>query len=175
MALALCDPGDDAILLAPYYFSHKLALQIAQATVRTCNWDPRTLLPDLQVSRRRRRRRRRLLWFVGWRQIAYIHTPIHTFTTHQHLEVLLAQGRGKVRLVLLTTPGNPTGAVCPLALQRQILALCRRHNAWLVVDETYEHFLHDGAKHVSLCAERCVVVGCCRVWVWQALDKLLTD
>lgn len=30
----------------------------------------------------------------------------------------------------------------------------QRHNAWLVVDETYEHFLHDGAKHASLCAER---------------------
>lgn len=58
--------------------------------------------------------------------------------------------------MLLTTPGNPTGAVCPLALQREILALCRRHNAWLVVDETYEHFLHEGAAHASLCAERCV-------------------
>ena len=57
VALALCDPGDEAILLAPYYFSHKLALQIAQATVRTCNWDPHTLLPDLQVGRRRGRRR----------------------------------------------------------------------------------------------------------------------
>lgn len=29
-----------------------------------------------------------------------------------------------------------------------------RHNAWLVVDETYEHFLHEGAQHASLCAER---------------------
>lgn len=44
----------------------------------------------------------------------------------QHLEALLVQGQGRVRLVLLTTPGNPTGAVCPLPLQRGILDLCRR-------------------------------------------------
>lgn len=46
--------------------------------------------------------------------------------TSQHLEELLVQGQGRVRLVLLTTPGNPTGAVCPLSMQRRILELCRR-------------------------------------------------
>lgn len=50
VALALCDPGDEAILLAPYYFSHRLALQIAQATVKDCRWDPATLLPDMEVG-----------------------------------------------------------------------------------------------------------------------------
>jgi aspartate/methionine/tyrosine aminotransferase len=50
MALALCDPGDEAVLLAPYYFSHRLALQIAFAQAKTCRWDPATLLPDLLAS-----------------------------------------------------------------------------------------------------------------------------
>lgn len=44
----------------------------------------------------------------------------------QHLEALLVQGQGRVRLVVLTTPGNPTGAICHLPLQRRILELCRR-------------------------------------------------
>jgi aspartate/methionine/tyrosine aminotransferase len=30
VALAICDPGDEVVLVAPYYFSHLLALQIAQ-------------------------------------------------------------------------------------------------------------------------------------------------
>lgn len=63
VALALCDPGDEVVLLAPYYFSHKLALQIAQATVRPCRWDPRTLLPDLQVWVTRAVGD----WLLGWR------------------------------------------------------------------------------------------------------------
>ena len=51
VALALVDPGDEVVLCAPYYFSHLVALQIAQANIKTCRWDPETLLPDLQVRR----------------------------------------------------------------------------------------------------------------------------
>lgn len=49
-----------------------------------------------------------------------------------------------------TSTGNPTGAVCPRETIIEIAQLCKKHNAWLVVDEAYEHFLHDG--------ERCTIV-----------------
>lgn len=68
----------------------------------------------------------------------------------QHLRSLLAAS--PVKMVILTTPGNPTGAVCPESLLKEVAALCRKAGAWLVVDESYEHFLHEGARHVSLCA-----------------------
>lgn len=68
----------------------------------------------------------------------------------QHLRSLLAAS--PVKMVVLTTPGNPTGAVCPESLLKEVAALCRKAGAWLVVDESYEHFLHEGARHVSLCA-----------------------
>ncbi|TFJ81444.1 hypothetical protein NSK_007405 [Nannochloropsis salina CCMP1776] len=115
LALALCDPGDRAVLFAPYYFSHLVALQIAQAEVVKGRWDPATWLPDVE-----------------------------------HLRSLLAAS--PVKMVVLTTPGNPTGAVCPESLLKEVAALCRKAGAWLVVDESYEHFLHEGARHVSLCA-----------------------
>lgn len=51
LALALCDPGDRAVLFAPYYFSHLVALQIAQAEVVKGRWDPATWLPDVEVGR----------------------------------------------------------------------------------------------------------------------------
>jgi aspartate/methionine/tyrosine aminotransferase len=50
MALALCDPGDEAVICAPCYYSQKLALQIAQAKITLCKWEPDTLLPDLKVG-----------------------------------------------------------------------------------------------------------------------------
>jgi len=49
MALVLCDPGDEVIVLAPYYYSQLIALQIAQAKVTFCPWDPSTYLPNIQV------------------------------------------------------------------------------------------------------------------------------
>lgn len=50
VALALVDPGDEVVLCAPYYFSHLVSFEIAQANIKTCWWDPKTLLPDLQVK-----------------------------------------------------------------------------------------------------------------------------
>ena len=42
----------------------------------------------------------------------------------QHLSELLSSGR--VKVVVLTTPGNPTGAVCPEPLLLDIVQLCKR-------------------------------------------------
>jgi hypothetical protein len=37
------------VILAPYYFSHKLALQLCGAKVAVCPFDRSTLLPDWAV------------------------------------------------------------------------------------------------------------------------------
>ncbi|CAM9145435.1 unnamed protein product [Discosporangium mesarthrocarpum] len=57
-----------------------------------------------------------------------------------------------VKMVVVTTPGNPSGAVYPQAVMDEIVSLCRNYEAWLVVDEAYEHFLFDGSRHYSPCA-----------------------
>ncbi|MDH4289027.1 MAG: aminotransferase [Aquincola sp.] len=46
-----------------------------------------------------------------------------------------------VRALVLITPNNPTGAVYPPPLLRDIFDLCRRRGLWLIVDETYRDFL----------------------------------
>lgn len=38
-----------AVILAPYYFSHKLALQLCDAKVIVCPFDRNTLLPDWAI------------------------------------------------------------------------------------------------------------------------------
>lgn len=37
----------------------------------------------------------------------------------------------------------------------KIAQLCKEHNAWLVVDEAYEHFLHDGERCTRVVDRRC--------------------
>jgi katanin p60 ATPase-containing subunit A1 len=50
--LATCDEGDSAVILAPYYFSHKLALQLAGAKISICPFSQTTLKPDISQLRK---------------------------------------------------------------------------------------------------------------------------
>ena len=54
--LALCDPGDEAILFRPYYFSHLVALQLLGVKPVFVDSDVRTGLPDLDGVRAALRR-----------------------------------------------------------------------------------------------------------------------
>ncbi len=53
----------------------------------------------------------------------------------------------KPRAVVLVTPNNPTGAVYPASVIHAVAELCRRHGAWLVLDETYRDFLAASPPH----------------------------
>jgi aspartate/methionine/tyrosine aminotransferase len=60
--------------------------------------------------------------------------------------------QGDVKLLVLTTPANPSGAVCPRERLEAIIDICREMRTWILVDEAYEDVLHDGVEHVSPCA-----------------------
>jgi aspartate/methionine/tyrosine aminotransferase len=48
-ALAVCDNNDNCLIMAPYYFSHKLALQMCGANVTICPFDQTNLSPKWDV------------------------------------------------------------------------------------------------------------------------------
>lgn len=51
-----------------------------------------------------------------------------------------------VRALAIVTPNNPTGAVYPPTLIRQIFDVCVLKGIWLIVDETYRDFLPDSQR-----------------------------
>jgi len=56
----------------------------------------------------------------------------------------------RTRVLVLNSPGNPTGAVYDAEALRAIAEVVRRHPQVTVIsDEIYEKLLYDGAKHVS--------------------------
>lgn len=55
---------------------------------------------------------------------------------------------------MLTSPNNPSGVVWQEGDYKRIIALCKQHGTWLVVDQTYYEFLYDGANHVFPCSSR---------------------
>ena len=51
----------------------------------------------------------------------------------------------RTRAIVLINPNNPSGASYPRQLLEKIVAIARRHNLLLLVDEIYDQILYDGA------------------------------
>lgn len=60
----------------------------------------------------------------------------------------------KTRLLVLNSPSNPTGGVVPPAEYLRILALCKKHNIWLMADECYSHFTYAPNQPFSIASAR---------------------
>jgi aminotransferase len=56
----------------------------------------------------------------------------------------------RTRLLLLNTPGNPSGRVLTREELSGIARLCERYGVIAVADEIYEHIWYDGHRHVSI-------------------------
>jgi aspartate aminotransferase len=50
----------------------------------------------------------------------------------------------RTRLLLINSPGNPTGAVYPAQLVENLLDFARRHDLYLLSDECYDEILFEG-------------------------------
>ncbi len=72
---------------------------------------------------------------------------------------LVGLGPARVGLVLINSPGNPTGRVLPLAHLRKVVAWARERGAVVASDECYLEFGWDGEQprsilHPEVCAGR---------------------
>jgi aminotransferase len=55
----------------------------------------------------------------------------------------------RTRLLVVNTPGNPTGAVQPAAALEAVAALAREHDLFVIADEVYDDYVFAG-EHVSI-------------------------
>ena len=65
------------------------------------------------------------------------------------LDRLSAAFGPKTRAIIVCTPNNPTGHVFTRAELAAIAELCRRHDAFAVTDEIYEHIYYEG-EHIPI-------------------------
>jgi len=110
--LALTEPGDEVVILEPWYENYLPACVLAGVRPRFVPMRE----PDYAIDFRRLSR---------------------------------AINR-RTRLLLLNTPGNPSGRVLSREELTEIAGLCARHGVIAVVDEIYEHIWYEGHRHVSL-------------------------
>ena len=108
--LAITDPGDEIILLTPFYFNHEMAVTMAGCRcvlVATDNhFQP---LPD----------------------------AIFSAITE------------KTRAIVTISPNNPTGAMYPERVLREINETCQNRGIYHIHDEAYEYFAFGQTEHFS--------------------------
>ncbi|MCL2703292.1 MAG: pyridoxal phosphate-dependent aminotransferase [Defluviitaleaceae bacterium] len=55
----------------------------------------------------------------------------------------------KTRAIMLSNPGNPTGAVYDIEDMNKVKALALKHNLYIIADEVYKEMVYDGLKFTS--------------------------
>jgi len=56
----------------------------------------------------------------------------------------------KTKAMIINSPCNPTGAVYPEELLREISEVAIKNNLWIISDEVYEKIIFDSKKHTSV-------------------------
>ena len=110
--LALTEPGDEVLVLEPWYENYVPACALAGAVPR----------------------------FVPLSEPGFGLDP----------ERLSRAVTRRTRLVLVNTPGNPSGRVFSREELEGVARVCTRHGLIAVTDEIYEHMWYDGHRSVSL-------------------------
>ncbi|HXX14089.1 MAG TPA: pyridoxal phosphate-dependent aminotransferase [Candidatus Eremiobacteraceae bacterium] len=70
----------------------------------------------------------------------------------------------RTKMVIVNSPSNPTGGVVDGEEYERILAVCKKHNIWLMSDECYSHFVYEPHQPFSIASskdskERVIIVG----------------
>jgi len=62
----------------------------------------------------------------------------------------------KTKAILICNPGNPTGYLYSKDEIKQLAALVKKHDLFLIADEVYREFVYDGFKHFSVMNEESI-------------------
>src|SRR4051812_2021994 len=63
---------------------------------------------------------------------------------------LRAKITARTRALVVINPNNPTGALYPEALLRELVGIAREHGLIVYADEIYDKVLYDGAAHTAI-------------------------
>jgi aspartate/methionine/tyrosine aminotransferase len=62
------------------------------------------------------------------------------------LEVFDSRLSDRTKLIILNSPGNPTGGVIPVEDLKHIARQAQKYNAWILADEIYSRLVYDGME-----------------------------
>ena len=81
-----------------------------------------------------------------------IYVPLHAPDFHFKSEELARAFAQKPKAIIVCNPSNPTGKVFTRAELLEILALAEKYDAFVIMDEPYEHIVYAPHEHVYCAA-----------------------
>lgn len=76
----------------------------------------------------------------------YINTYPHFRLTEEEIQRAIGP---KTKLIVINSPGNPTGIVYSHKELQWLVEAARKHDCWIISDEVYEGFVYDRREYVS--------------------------
>jgi len=116
VVITLLQENRKAVVFAPYYFNHVMALQM---TLPAGNESSPSILVGPSSD-------------GGYPDLDWLERQL--------------ENDADVHMVTIVNPGNPTGAALPRALLQRAVDLCRQYSCWLILDCVYEYFVVDGLE-----------------------------
>lgn len=82
-------------------------------------------------------------------------TPVHYMCDEQSdwlpdIADIRAKITANTKAIVVINPNNPTGALYPESVLREIVEVAREHQLLILADEIYDKTLYDGAVHTSI-------------------------
>ena len=111
--VAVCDPGDEVIVPAPYWLSYPEMVRLAGA-------EPVIVQTSEENG-----------WKITAEQFENAMTP-------------------KTKMIIINSPGNPTGSVYTKEELRAISEVAAEEEIYILSDEIYERLTYEDAEHVSI-------------------------
>ncbi len=129
--LAVCNEGDEVVVLEPFYENYGPDSILSGAKPRMVSLHP----PQASKGEGGGE------WTFDEQELrqAFQHKTAQHQTNHS-----------KTKAIIVNTPSNPTGKVFGRKELELIRDLCVEYNALAITDEIYEHILYDGSEHISL-------------------------
>jgi aspartate aminotransferase len=110
---AVCNPGDEVIIPAPYWLSYPEMVRLAGAE------------PVIVQTKEEN------AWKLTAEDFENAMTP-------------------RTKMVIINTPGNPTGSVYTKEELRALSEVAAEEDIYILADEIYEKLVYDGVEHVSI-------------------------
>ena len=135
--------GIDGVTLDDIYLGNGASELIVMATNALLNDGDELLLPSPDYP----------LWTAatslsGGKPVHYVCDEANGWMPN--LDDMAAKITPRTRGIVVINPNNPTGALYSNELLLGIIALARKHDLVLLVDEVYDKVLYDGATHTAM-------------------------
>jgi len=67
-----------------------------------------------------------------------------------HLKKVIADFKNPIKLIIINSPNNPTGAVYSKEELEEIAQICLENGIYIIADEVYEKFIYGDTSHHSI-------------------------